>query len=261
LFNIKNVIRRGKSRGDIATGTENQMKGTEDLMKLATSIGRQVSLRGLSGFAVACALLLGASTVQAAPLTATPPGFLAPVPVEAGDPPGGATVVEAGVPVPFAGLGFSGMLVSSVYRGNQYGDDALTFTYQLSNDASSANVLHRLTVSSFETFLTDVSIQSAGSAPSNIAPTLADRSTADVVGFSFLENFGQGPIPAGGQSALLVIETNSTVYTASTASIIDGTTANATTWAPLQAIPEPGTWALGIIGLMGLAGMVRRNRR
>jgi hypothetical protein len=197
-------------------------------------------------------MVLASSVAQAAPLTASPPGFLTPVPTEPD--PGAAALVTTRTEN-FTGLGFSGVLISSVYQGNQFGNDALTFTYRLSNDASSTNVLHRLTVSSFETFLTDVSIQAGG-----VPPTLADRSTPDVVGFSFLDGLGQGPIRAGGQSSLLVVETNSRVWTGSTASVIDGSTATVATYAPFPAIPEPSTCALGILGALGLIGVARRTR-
>ncbi len=213
----------------------------------------RITARGVCSLVAVLGLLLAASAVQAAPLSV--PGFLTPVPTEA-DPGAAVPIAGTGLPVPFTGLGFSGVLVSTVYRGNSFGPDNLTFTYQLSNDASSVNALHRLTVSSFENFLTDVSIQAGG-----IAPTLADRSTTDVVGFGFLDGLGQGPVRAGMSSSLLVVETNAIAYSGSTASVIDGTTSTVATFAPLPAIPEPTTWALGIIGMLGLVGYGRRARR
>jgi hypothetical protein len=120
-------------------------------------------------------------------------------------------------------------------------------------------VLHRATVSSFAGFTTDASTQAGGAGI--ITPTLVDRSTPDVVGFSFLDGFGAGPVRPGQQSSLLVVETNAITHVASTAAIIDGTTATVGTFAPLMAIPEPGTWALGIIGLAGLIGVIRKTRR
>lgn len=196
-----------------------------------------------------------APLAQAAPLTGTPPGFLSPVPVET-DPQPGSTLIAGGTPTAFTGFGFSGVLTSSVLRGNSFGPDALTFTYQLSNDASSFNAFHRLTVSSFATFLTDVSSQTGG-----VQPTLADRSTPDVVGFSFLDGLGQGPVRPGGQSSLLVVETNSLAFTPSSASVIDGSTAGVPSFAPLPAIPEPGTLVLGVFGSLGFLGLIRRVRR
>jgi hypothetical protein len=188
-----------------------------------------------------CLSLAVVGAAEAAPLAAT--GFLSPVPTET-DPQPAATLVAGGSPQAFNGFGFSGVLVSSVYRGNSFGPDALTFTYQLSNDGNSVNALHRLTVSSFENVLTDVSMQTGG-----IAPTLVDRSTTDVVGFSFLDGLGAGPLHPGQASPLLVVETNSLAFAPSSASVIDGSTAAVVSFAPLPAIPEPATIALAVAGL------------
>jgi hypothetical protein len=207
-------------------------------------------------------LLIAATYAQAAPLTAVPPGVLTPVPVET-DPPPGSTLIAGGTPTAFSGFGFSGVLVSSVYRGNTFGTDALTFTYQLSNDAASFNALHRLTTSSFAGFLTDVSTQPLATIPEiqQVQPTLVDRSTPDVIGFSFLDGLGgEGPIRPGNTSPLLVIETNSLAFTPTTASVIDGSIAGVLSFAPLPAIPEPATWTLCAIGLFGIVGLMRRVR-
>ena len=102
--------------------------GTEDEMKSAKSIVSFFSIRSTIGVATAFVVVLAASLAQAAPLTAVPPGFLSPVPAEA-DP--GAAAQIATRSENFNGLGFSGVLVSNVYRGNQFGANALTFTYLL----------------------------------------------------------------------------------------------------------------------------------
>jgi len=209
--------------------------------------------RRLVGLSVVCALMLLCSAVEAAPLAS--PGFITPVPAEP-DPGVSSTLAFSGLLAAFSGFGFSGVLVSSVYRGNSFGPDGLTFTYQLSNDASSTNALHRLTVSSFETFLTDVSLQTGG-----LAPILVDRSTPDVIGFSFLDGLGAGPLGPGAQSSLLVVETNSQAFTPSTASVIAGSTAGVPSFAPLPAIPEPTTIALGAVGALGVLGFVARRRK
>jgi hypothetical protein len=212
-------------------------------------------MRSVCCVAVVLAFVLGATVAQASPLTSSPPGFISPVPVEA-DPLPSAIEVES-MSVPFTGTGFSGVLVSTVYR-RPNDNNQLTFTYQLQNSANSSNVLHRMTVSSFAGFTTDASTQAGGA--NIIVPTLVDRSTPDVVGFSFLDGFGQ-PIRPGQQSSLLVVETNALTHVDSTAAIIDGTTATVGTFAPLLPIPEPGTWALGILGMMGLVGIARKVRR
>jgi hypothetical protein len=213
-----------------------------------------VSSRSVCCVATVFALMLAATTAQSAPLSSTPPGFISPVPVEPDPLPSAVQIAQQSLP--FTGTGFSGVLVSTVYRRP---DQQLTFTYQLQNNASSANVLHRVTVSSFAGFTTDASSQAGGT--NIITPTLVDRSTPDVVGYSFLDGFGAGPVRPGQQSALLVVETNAITHVESTAAIIDGTTATVGTYAPLMAIPEPATWALGVLGMLGLIGVVRRRRR
>jgi hypothetical protein len=224
-----------------------------EFRKLAAS---HISARRVCCVAVALALSIAATTVQAAPLSSSPPGFLSPVPVEPDPLPSAVQIAQTSLP--FTGTGFSGVLVSTVYQRPNDGN-RLTFTYQLQNNTASANVLHRVTVSSFAGFTTDASTQAGGAGI--ITPTLVDRSTPDVVGFSFLDGFGAGPVRPGQQSSLLVVETDALTHTASTAAVIDGTTATVGTFAPLPAIPEPTTWALGIIGLASLIGIARKVRR
>jgi hypothetical protein len=171
------------------------------------------------------------------------------------------------VPVTFSGAGFSGTLASSVLTNdatNPFGADKLTFTYLLRNDLSSSNVLHRLTLSSFENVRIDVSTKVdgmpiVGDAPWR-KPVMADRSTADVLGFSFLP-LGDGPITPGHYSSLLVVHTDASAFTPTTASVIDGSIATVSSFAPLAAVPEPGTCILAALGAIGLVGFHRRVRR
>jgi hypothetical protein len=212
------------------------------------------------------ALLLAVSaTASAAPLIVGGTAF--PVAGEP-DPVGGTA--PAGFPdlidVPFTGFGFTGKLTSTIRQGTSSNPNGWTFTYLLKNDASSSHVLHRFTVASFDStpaITTDVSYQTTST---GVIPTLADRSTAAVVGFSFADVIPgvpqtQGNIPAGGQSRLLVIETNATNAAESFASIINGTVATARTYAPVTQIPEPSTCILGALGLVGLVGFARRFRK
>jgi len=174
---------------------------------------------------------------------------------------GGMTQVDGGVPMAFGTGGFSGTLTSTVWKNdsaNPFGLDKLTFTYLLSNNAVSLNVLHRITVSSFENTMTDVTyVDPAAGVP----PSQVDRSTADVLGFNFIDNIGAGPVAPGTSSRVLVVRTDSTIYSPSVASVIDGGVASVQTFAPFAAIPEPGTCMLAMVGLVGAAGLVRRARR
>ena len=145
----------------------------------STSLGKSFKF-----VAVLCSVVvfvsLSALVVHAAPLA---PGMTIPAPAEP-DPTGGAPVA-GGLPVPFASANYTGTLTSTVIAGDPSNPlGGLTFTYLLSNDASSLNSLERMTISSFAGFATDVSYQVPAA---GVPPTFIDRNPipADVVGFSF----------------------------------------------------------------------------
>ena len=213
-----------------------------------------LSVRELKFLVLLIALACIGETANADPLqvgqTVTPP-------VTAGMGLVGDNLTASG-PIQFAGAGFSGTLTSSVLRNdatNPFGIDKLTFTYLLRNDLASTNALHRLTLSSFENVRIDVSTKvdqmaSVGDPPWR-KPVMADRSTADVLGFSFLP-LGDGPITPGHYSSLLIVHTDASAFTPTTASVIDGSIATVSSFAPLAAVPEPGTCILAVLGAIGL---------
>lgn len=200
---------------------------------------------GWAGVAAFC--LLGA-TAQAGLLDVGQTLF--PAPAEA-DPTGGLVVDF--LLQPFNAGTFTGVLTSAVIQGDPSNPlGGLTFTYQVSNDSTSQNVQARLTVNGFAGWSTDASYQIP---VTGISPALADRITADVVGWSFLSQpLGLGPIQPGQQSALLVVQSNAPDWKGSVASVIDGSVATIPTFGP---VPEPTTLALLAVG--GIA--VARRRR
>jgi hypothetical protein len=182
--------------------------------------------------------------------TTTPP--LAEEPAPGGN-------VLASLSSPYAGIGFSGTLTSRVLNNdptNPFGLTGLTFTYEITNAASSVHVLHRLTSSNYTGFNTDVSF----SPGTGVRPHQADRTTADVVGFNFTEAAfgGFGLITPGSQSRMLVVQTNATQHANSFVSLINGGISTVPSFSP---VPEPGTWILGSIGLLGLVALIRRRGR
>jgi hypothetical protein len=138
----------------------------------------------------------------------------------------------------------------------------LTFTYQIVLSASSPNAVSQLSVSRFDSFLTDVSY--FGSAPTNIAPSFISRSSeggsiGDVMQFHFGPPGATETLMPGDTSSLLIVQTSSPNFQATTASIIDGVAVpNIASLAPLT-IPEPTTAALGLVGLVAFA-FARRKK-
>jgi hypothetical protein len=200
---------------------------------------------------VASLLLLSSRVLHAAPIV--PGGVFFPAIAEPD--PVGATLVFSTGPVPFSAATFSGDLRSSVWKNdaaNPFGPNALTFVYEIINAAGSPDAINRLSVSSFDGFLTDVSYTPV---PGSTAPTYISRSVnGDVVGFGFL-------LPAlapNTNSTPLVVQTNAPVFAPTLASLIDGSVTMVASVAPIG-IPEPATFCLFVGGLMLLASPRHRK--
>ncbi len=164
---------------------------------------------------------------------------------------------------------FSGVLDSWVLSGNTDNPlGGLSFVYRLSNDQSSNDALHRLALNGFTGLQVEAGYLSGGLSPTGgatnigLTPTLVDRGIApgDNAGFSFLAGTISGltfeSLNPGEISRYLVMYTNSSMYSTSIASVIDGSVASAATFAP---IPEPETYAMMLAG-MGLMAFVARRR-
>jgi hypothetical protein len=141
---------------------------------------------------------------------------------------------------------------------NPFGMNALTFVLQVSLGGVPPNsvgqVIERVTNSVFGSFLTDVMyfVSAAG----QVTPGSADRSgTGQVVGFNFTSP--NPNILPGQSSALLIINTNATGFTAGTLTVQDGLTANLLGYAP---VPENGAGS-AVLLLVGVGSLVFANRR
>lgn len=186
-------------------------------------------------------------------------GTLYPAPQEP-DPMPGFVLFTTG-PLPFMGGAFSGTLESVVIANdptNPWG--GLTFAYMVTNNAGSTNDIGRLTVVDFTGWQTDASYQAPGTsmpglpAGGAVTPAYINRSTPDVVGFSFVGfPVGPGLLTPGSSSTWLVVQTDAPQWVHTMAYVIDGSIAGVPSVGP---IPEPASLAL--LGL-GTALLLRRR--
>ena len=197
--------------------------------------------------AVCGVIVLGLSGAQAVPLV---PASSIVLPSEAE--PVGASLVTSSA-LNFSSLTFSGTLTSKVWSGdtsNPFG--GLTFTYQISNNAVSTDPIDRLTLSSYAGFQTDASYFGAG-----IVPTSAVRNPAgNQVTFDFAGQF-QGTLVAGSTSPLLILQTDSASWQVSNAAVINSSSVNVATFAPL-AVPEPTAAVILVAGAI-IFGLRRKS--
>lgn len=155
---------------------------------------------------------------------------------------------------------YNGIARSAVYDSG----NGLDFYYQFTNNASSKNGVERFTAfdfSSLGTTAVDV-YQTNAAFGIFVAGTelsdYADRSTSNVIGFSFVPN-GASKIGPGTTSFTQIIRTNAYSFTAGNFGILNGIASNATGFAP--AVPEPESYAMFLAGLGLMASIARRRKR
>jgi len=191
---------------------------------------------------VGLASVLAVCSAQALSLT---PGSSISL-VSENEPVGATSLVSS--TVNFVAPTFSGTLISTVWSGdtsNPHG--GLTFTYQLFNNSYSPDPIDRFTLSSFTGFLTDASYFGPG-----IVPTSVVRNpVGNQISFNFTGLF-EGTLVQGGNSAMLILQTDSAAWQNSLAGIINSSSVNVATFAPV-AVPEPTIAALLVLGAASLA--------
>jgi hypothetical protein len=167
---------------------------------------------------------------------------------------------------------YTGIMRSAVYQ-NTLG--TLDFYFQVAiNTINAGDEVFNLTGSSFMGFTVDALVDAtdfdgagmfeAANNPNLDGPagstTTASRSGS---GSIIRADFGSNGLEAGGQtSATYIFRTNATNYDrGGTFTTQDGSVAQRLNFAPAAAVPEPGTWAMMLLGFGAIGFGMRRRQR
>jgi len=154
-----------------------------------------------------------------------------------------------------------GSLTAAVF---QESSGTLDFYYQITDNAGSADSILRNTDIDFTGFTTGTAFRTdcgtiscgAGLVNGTVAPSTADRNSADTVGF----NFALPILSPGETSNVLIITTNATKWTSGFANVIDGGVTTVAAFQP-TAVPEPMSFMLLGSGLLCLGLLRRRSQK
>lgn len=148
------------------------------------------------------------------------------------------------------------------FSSNPFGAADLTFAYQVSLTGGStatgeAEIIERITASSFGSFSTDVGYHQQTAA--QVIPPSANRSAnGAIIGFDYTTT----PILIGQTTALLIVNTNAAHFMQGTLTAQDGLTVSLSGFSPTL-VPEPGTMGAALTGLpcLALLGVLAQRRR
>ncbi|MBU6410856.1 MAG: PEP-CTERM sorting domain-containing protein [Verrucomicrobia bacterium] len=185
--------------------------------------------------------------------TLNPGDYVTPVPQES-DPYGSfGTLYSTNVSFGPTLDGLAGNLISSVITNDAsnpwYFSGGLTFTYQILLSPSATNGASEISIGSFAGFLADVNYNTN---MGGMGPFAVQRSgSGQDIRFSFVPELGPSS-----SSALLVVQTDGTMWRNDIASVLDNSAAaNIPTLVP---VPEPASVGLFLLG-SAIAARYRRS--
>jgi hypothetical protein len=149
---------------------------------------------------------------------------------------------------------FSGTYAEDVRSdpANTFGAGDYTWYIAVTSDSTSGHALATVSASSFTGWMTDVGYITT---LAGVVPTTDSSGPAgSAINFLFPEPNGINP---GAGTVWLTIMTNSTTLRAGDISFIDDGTATVAGFAP--GVPEPSTWAMLLLGFVGLGFAVYRR--
>jgi hypothetical protein len=155
------------------------------------------------------------------------------------------------------GAGLTGTYTTNVYLDSV--SHEIDITYQVTNSASSTDVIEHVTGGDYSNFLTNVATTANGGTAAPVNVNRSNIGPGRTISFNFPAGSPDQSIQPGQMSNELIVYTNGSSYTTGTVGIIDSGGTTVAGFAP-SAVPEPATMAMALTVLPALA-LARKLRR